>query len=128
MGIIEMSAVLVGTFVAILTGFQKIRSHFRTKRRSARQTAKLAWQRGFISVDENGILRSPLLSEDSEVDMFDSPLEEEPLSSLRDKRETMLELTFTRLEIKLRSNGVKVLNGISGSCRPGRVTAIMGKK
>lgn len=128
MGIIEMSALLVGTFVAILIGFQKIRSHFRAKRRSARQTAKLAQQRGLLSVDENGILRSPLLSEDSEVDMFDSSLDEEPLSSLRDKRETMIELTFTRLGIKLRSNGVKVLNGISGSCRPGRVTAIMGKR
>jgi ABC-type multidrug transport system fused ATPase/permease subunit len=50
----------------------------------------------------------------------------EPLSSLRDKRDTMMELAFVRLGLVLRSNGAKVLNGVTGRCRPGRVTAIMG--
>jgi len=50
----------------------------------------------------------------------------EPLQSLRDKRDTMIELAFVRLGLVLRSNGAKVLNGVTGRCRPGRVTAIMG--
>lgn len=52
--------------------------------------------------------------------------EGEPLQSLRDKRDTMIELAFVRLGLVLRSNGAKVLNGVTGRCRPGRVTAIMG--
>jgi len=52
--------------------------------------------------------------------------EVEPLQSLRDKRDTMMDLTFIRLGLVLRSNGAKVLNGVTGRCRPGRVTAIMG--
>lgn len=50
----------------------------------------------------------------------------EPLASLRDKQDTQLELAFVRLGLVLRANGAKVLNGVTGRCRPGRVTAIMG--
>ena len=50
----------------------------------------------------------------------------EELPSLRAKRETMIDLSFIKLGLVLRSNGFKVLNGVTGRCRPGRVTAIMG--
>jgi len=52
--------------------------------------------------------------------------QKEFLSSFRDKSQTMLNLTFIKLGLELRSNNIKVLNGVTGSCRPGRVTAIMG--
>ena len=48
------------------------------------------------------------------------------LPSLRDKTETALDLRFVRLGLVLRSNGLEVLRGVTGRCRPGRVTAIMG--
>jgi len=50
------------------------------------------------------------------------------LPSLRDKHATRLDLEFVGLGLVLRSNGVKVLNGVTGRCRPGRVTAIMVRK
>ena len=55
----------------------------------------------------------------------DALMSESPLSSLRDKSETMIELKFLRLGLKLR-NGAKVLNGVTGVCRAGRLTAICG--
>lgn len=44
----------------------------------------------------------------------------------REKVDTMLDLHFIRLGLSLRSNGKVVLKGVTGRCRPGRVTAIMG--
>jgi hypothetical protein len=122
-GIILLCTVLIGTFVAALVVFQAIRSHFRMKRRSARRASKLNQHRKLHCADNKCILQDSLLDEGIPLDF---PEKAEPLSSLRDKGESMIELTFKCLGITLRSNGVKVLNGVSGLCRPGRVTAIMG--
>jgi len=122
-GIIVLCTVLVGTFVIALVVFQKIRSHFRLKRRLARQSSKLDQQHELHRASNKCILQDMLLDESCPSNFS---IEAEPLSSLRDKRESMIVLTFKSLGITLRSNGMKVLNGVSGSCRPGRVTAIMG--
>jgi hypothetical protein len=84
--------------------------------------------KGVLSID-------PLSGKEDEYDDTASERESEPssprsagvpvLSSLRDKRDTMLDLTFIRLGLELRSSNVKVLNAVTGACRPGRVTAIM---
>jgi ABC-type multidrug transport system fused ATPase/permease subunit len=145
--VIQISFGLIFTFFVSLTCFRSVRSHLREKRRTARRIARIERQRRQIIGEDDGhesSRRAHLLSEDQddveeESLNADTPrarsvsesriLEDEkpePLSSLRDKRDTMIELTFEKLGLELRSNGAKVLNGVSGSCRPGRVTAIMG--
>jgi len=138
---------LIFSFFVSLTCFRNIRDHLREKRRTGRRIIRIEQQRRRIVSEEESVpsRRVHLLSEDQdEIDedalnmmgverprtLSESRILEdecpEPLSSLRNKRDTMIELTFERLGLELRSNGAKVLNGVSGSCRPGRVTAIMG--
>ena len=133
--VIDSMALVIVVLVGCLRVFGKVRNHLREKRRAARHAAqKLAAQQTRASsadVDRRG---RPRANTQDSVTPPTSPegcasvagLTPGSLNSLRDKRETRMELSFVRLGLVLRSNDFKVLNGVTGRCRPGRVTAIMG--
>ena len=45
---------------------------------------------------------------------------------LRQKLDFTMDVQFENLGLKLRSNGLQVLRGVTGRCASGRITAIMG--
>uniref|UniRef100_A0A7S2W930 ABC transporter domain-containing protein n=1 Tax=Rhizochromulina marina TaxID=1034831 RepID=A0A7S2W930_9STRA len=123
--------------------FRTIRSHLRARRRARRLLARekdssrlsdLSSHAGgedeSVFGDEDDLSRSPSITSKEPLSRERSPgaggSSMAFLSSFRDKRDTTLDLSFVRLSLYLRSNKLKVLSGVTGRCKPGRVTAIMG--
>ena len=124
----------IASFLLLVYLYLSIRDHCRDRRRTARMEAKHA-ERNLpthvltpsvdLDMDRESVTSASSMGT-GEVETELNRFSDAGLNNIRDKQGMTLDISFFRLGLSLRSTGQTVMNDVTGRCRPGRVTAIMG--